>query len=512
MEVPTYQRRVGIPGSVPYGRASLGIATAQGEAVSQLGAVVSAEAERHLEARRVNELSQRTLDAVKELDELDRWAENEPAFESIVPGYEEKLRELRNKQREITDPAVKNLYARQFEQLAIRGLSKAKDVARKKEITHNQSMVQVRLNEYSDMIGAAGDFQKAAEYMKFAQVEIAGAVAAGTIDELQAVNMEKQFRDRTLVSFVRRDMLNHPKETYLNLEAGKYEGLDEIEKTGLLKEAKSMTEAFEAREIADAERIDRHARQALKDRQEEVYGELLVMKSNGQLNEPIVQILIRNRRLDPDKAKVLLDELRAEARGEKTLNDPMFVGDLASRIELGEDVSESLAAGVKSGRIKTETYIALQKQQSDRDYQRGSSYINYALKPSEADQWTPDKHIRHAEAVDEYSSRVAAGEAPMAVARNIVDRHTDEVRRTFRGLPAPRFLTGDKRNRQDLNAAREKTVQAFRKGLLTEEEFNREAERLEQLINLVTKMEEQKNRDIEDGESDRLKQAREKNK
>jgi len=38
----------------------------------------------------------------------------------------------------------------------------------------------------------------------------------------------------------------------------------------------------------------------------------------------------------------------------------------------------------------------------DRNFKQGMGYISRALKPSEADKWTPDRHVRFAEAVDDF--------------------------------------------------------------------------------------------------------------
>ena len=282
-----------------------------------MGGVINQEARRVLEGRRVNEMSQRTLETVKEIDELDQWAKQEVDFEKIVPAYENKIIELRLRQREIQDPAVKKQFGRQFEKLAVRSLSFAKDLARGKENNHNQAMIGVRLNEYSNMIGSAENFQKASSYMKYMKGEIAGAVAAGTIDELRGVEIEKEFLDKSFTNFVRRDMFFAPRETYAGLLAGQYEGLDEISRTGLMKEAKNMVTALHAQELADQEHRDKQARQKLRDYQDSVYGELLVMKDKKLLTAPYVYSLIHKRSLDPDKARGLLRELGDEAKGEK---------------------------------------------------------------------------------------------------------------------------------------------------------------------------------------------------
>jgi hypothetical protein len=169
------------------------------------------------------------------------------------------------------------------------------------------------------------------------------------------------------------------------------------------------------------------------------------------------------------------------------VNDPFFVGDLVSRIKLGEDVTEDLQAGLRDGKISHQTYIDFRGQSSSKAFQLGLSYIEDALKPSPAEKWNPDVHLRYADAALEFSMRTSKGQPPVDVARDIVDRYTDHIKRTIIGLPVPRFLSGDKRNVSDLREAQRKTAEAFLNNQLSKEEYKLEMDNLGMLIDLVTK-------------------------
>lgn len=506
MEVPTYQRRIGIPGSIPYARASAGIAAAPGMALVEAGETIARETERHLEARRVTELTERTLEAAQAFDELDQWVDQQTEWDQIVPAYEARVKELQTKySQEIKDPAVRNMFARDFKKMSIRGKSQAMAKARKIESDYNEANLITTLDTYSDMIARSPDFASASEKIVYARAAIAGAVASGTISQTEGVKRERDFTEKAQVNFIRRELLSDPEAVYKGLVSGAYPELDEARKTTLLKESLDLAEASERKRIRILEQAERDREKYKRDAQEAAYGDALVSYSQGTLNETQVQRLISGRRIDPDKGSHLLSLIK-KSRDDKPKDNPVVVGRIASALELGTDVSGDLEAALQKNDIKPATYINLKKQLGDRDFKRGLYHVNYALKPSEADQWTPDKHLRHAEAVNEYSSRVAAGEPPMDVAKGVVENFTADVRRTIRGIAAPRFLTGEKTNLQSLKDAQIKTAEEFRKGRISTDDFNREAERIQVLMDLAERL-NQNDQAMPKELSDRAKEA-----
>ena len=123
-----------------------------------------------------------------------------------------------------------------------------------------------------------------------------------------------------------------------------------------------------------------------------------------------------------------------------------------------------------------------------------------------ADKWSPDIHLRYADAILEYSMRVRQGQKPLDVGRDIVDRYTDHISRTIVGLPVPRFLSGEKRNISDLRDAQRKTAEAYLNNQLSKEEYTFETNNLSMLIDLATKNKKSA------VPTERLNEIREKNK
>jgi len=229
------------------------------------------------------------------------------------------------------------------------------------------------------------------------------------------------------------------------------------------------------------------ADKAKKAEQEANFGSMVISYSTGDLTESRIRGLIETRSIDPDKGMAMITRLRTTQKEEKEPdeNNPVVVGGLASDIELGLDVAERLDLALTNGDIKSGTYITLKAKLGDRNFKQGMGYISRALKPSEADKWTPDRHVRFAEAIDDYQTRVGQGQNPIEVAREIVDLNIGHIRRTILGLRTPRFMTGEKTNLMDLALAETITAGKYQAGELTIDEFNREAKLIKQLEDLI---------------------------
>lgn len=220
------------------------------------------------------------------------------------------------------------------------------------------------------------------------------------------------------------------------------------------------------------------------------FGDLVDMYSRGQLTEAYIRGQITLRKVDPDKALSMINRLRSDAKegAEAVKNNPVVVGQIAEGLELGLDVEDNVDAALKNGQINTATYISMKGKLGDREFKRGLYYINRALQPAPADKWTPDRNVRHAEAIDDYQDRVANGGDPVKVAREIVDLNIGHIRRTISGIRAPRFLVGDKMDIQDVEAAKAKTVEQFKRGAITVEEFQRESEIFKEIGQLIDEL------------------------
>lgn len=463
-----------------------GVAALVPAAAGQFGKVLSTVGEPFLQARRVDELSQHTLRATKEFAELDAWAQEQPDFKTIEPEYKKQVAKLSAAHRkEIKDPAVWRPFYNDFQRLSIRGGIKAQGIAREKETMHHRANAGVMLDEYSDIVINSVDFETGALAINQARVYIAGLVAAGTYDELEGQKLEQDFTRKAHINFIKRDILNDPEEALKGLESGEYKGLDEADRTDLIIKADTQVSdnARERLRISDRDEKDlEEIREDLIDDNEfeawqQYYGKTLtlntleLMADNREINEKTYRTL--REKLDPDKADEDIED------------DPIVVGEIAEQIELGMDVRPQLKAAIEADQISGRTYIQMSKLVSQKEYKEGSSYISDAMKPSPADKWSPDKNLKYAEAFNRFNDLVSEGIQPLVAAKEVVTSYTSDLRRTINGLRKPAYLEGRKDDSGNLEKAEQLTVAAYRKGQLTDEQYNDEIELIYQLKDIV---------------------------
>jgi len=233
----------------PYGtgvRIDPGTAAIVPRAAGQFGATLAGSGEPFLQQRRVNQLSEHSLQATKEFADLTAWAEQNPDFKTLEPEYKKRVAEIQQAHRkEIKDPAVWRMFHDDFQRMSIRTGLKIEDIAREKEIGSHRADAKVRLDEYNNIITSAQDFDTAARAVTQARAYIAGLASSGTYTEEEAQALEHSFTHTAHVNFVKREIYEDPEATLERLEAGEYEGLDEADRTDLMETARSQAEADE---------------------------------------------------------------------------------------------------------------------------------------------------------------------------------------------------------------------------------------------------------------------------
>jgi hypothetical protein len=185
------------------------------------------------------------------------------------------------------------------------------------------------------------------------------------------------------------------------------------------------------------------------------------------------------RKIEQDEYLALKKAIRTEEEAEE--DNPYVVADLTDLVEMGMDIRETLTKAYNSGDLKRETYLGLRKAITTTNYKEGLAYIVDSMKPTQFEKWNPDIAQRFADAKRDYSMRVAEGEDPYRVSKEIVDLNIGDRRRTLIGLRRPRFLEGEKAKPANIEAAEKATTEAYNNGKITADEFNREAELLRDL-------------------------------
>ena len=195
----------------------------------------------------------------------------------------------------------------------------------------------------------------------------------------------------------------------------------------------------------------------------------------------------------------LISESAFRSMNEKAItgpqsNNPWVVGRIAEGIANGEDMRDEMSAAVSSGNMKPETFISMSSELTKAEALEGHRYIVNALKPTPQDKYSPDKNVRFADAIDLYNIRLRdqsnAEIAPISIARQIVGGLHKELRRTQRGLSAPRFFTGKDYDISSLNETKHATANSYMMGFIGKEEYDFEMKLIEDHMKLMKSLNE----------------------
>ena len=427
-------------------------------------------------ARQSTELGNAQVGAMKDLSEVESGFASRTDFENFEPEFRQHLDTLRTRYREqIKDPEVYRAFARDFERQALRTEINVRSMARKREIDHGRASYRSNIQELSLMYGRTGDEDKKLDILNRVKVLTAGAVTAGYMTEESGVSALHNFVKSADTAEAMEDLRRDP----VTFDAADYPGLDKETQILLqdqaLQRMKSLAQEH-ARAVEQAEQEAEKAHQAQIDEADYAAWQSF---SNKQLTLPDLEDMATRREISEQTYRAIRKAMEPDA--EKIINNPVVVGDLAGRVAMGLDVRPQLKEALNQGQIQAQTYIQMSTRIADKEYARGMAYIAHALQPTAADHYSADRHLRYAEAVDHYNSLVEQGISPVNAGKEVVQGYMSDIRRTRKGLPKPKYLTGSKTSWEHLDRAEQATVQAFRNHELTPQEYDREINTISEL-------------------------------
>ena len=161
-------------------------------------------------------------------------------------------------------------------------------------------------------------------------------------------------------------------------------------------------------------------------------------------------------------------------------DNPYVVGEIVRKISRGEDVRTLLENGLRDGNIKDNTFVSLSADSENKAAQEGYGILQKSMQPTAADVFDNDKHVRFADAVDLFNIRRRAEpeRLPIDIAREILYSYQDELRRSRKGLPRPKYFEGKDYDAASLKAAASETAKAFERGEISKEEYDFEIKRI----------------------------------
>jgi hypothetical protein len=245
--------------------------------------------------------------------------------------------------------------------------------------------------------------------------------------------------------------------------------------------------------LADRERIERIGRDNLEQQQKANSAAVLQSLYNPAAPKLDVHKLHAERKIDNATY-----EHAIKARESTVVDNPWTISELHDQVERGQDITEQLRTAVEAGQLSGKTAASLGKHAVDEKSKRAMQYIDRALRPSEADKWSPDKHLKYADATRLYYAKIAGGTDYEQAAYEVVKGYIDNVRRTVKMLPTPEGLTSEQKT--DLTAleqAKQATAEKFRSGRLTPDVYREQMNALDNLIKIAVEQQQAGEMDAE---------------
>jgi hypothetical protein len=306
---------------------------------------------------------------------------------------------------------------------------------------------------------------------------------SGLVTPTQAVNFIETATNEAEVARAMRYIDTAPNEALALLKADEFDLTPKTKQT-LIEKTQNKIDMLQREKLTAFDRAERLREKQIKEAREANAVTAWIRLWENDITETEVQDLVRTRRIELEEGKAIIRHLRSPERFE---NDPIVVGDIAEAIELGqfETASEYLATAIRNGRIKIDKYISYRSALAKEEVSRGMSVLN-AIRPGENDT-DEGRREKYAQAIDLYLTRVAGDENPLEAARDILSRAQIQNYNDLSGFILPRYLKDNRSDMhspfpvEDLNQAREATIDAWESGAISEDVCAAELELIERI-------------------------------
>ncbi len=234
--------------------------------------------------------------------------------------------------------------------------------------------------------------------------------------------------------------------------------------------------------LSDRERAERLNEDRLNRGQKLNAAAVLQSLYNPDAPKVDVHALHRERKIDNATY-----EHAIKAKESTVIDNPWVVGDIHDAVERGVDVTDQIRQAVDNSNLSERTASSLLKHTTDEKSKRAMQYIDRALKPSDADKWSPDKHLKYADATRLYYAKIASGIDYETAAYEVVNGYIQGIRRTVKMLPIPEGMSQDKKT--DLTALEQQKAvlsEKYRTIQITEDVYLEQMRVVDSLIKIAT--------------------------
>lgn len=260
-------------------------------------------------------------------------------------------------------------------------------------------------------------------------------------------------------------------------------GLSAEDHETMYRMAVSAKGAADRAQIAEDAKVQKQTAELQKQVQQNVAKQGDELYSSGQLTTAWIKSQKQN--MSEDDYRYFLG--KASGTGGLTRDNIDTFTNLDTKARAGMDISDEARKALTSGQITEKTYTSLMDRAESHNqlptpYKQGEKYVSDVMQVNPLNP-AAGATQRRADALNEYEDYYkknpnATGTELMAKAQEITKRYyitnlNDEQNRKIAG-PQPLYLVGS-RSEPDLIATKKATLAAYQQGLITQQQFNREA-------------------------------------
>jgi hypothetical protein len=278
-----------------------------------------------------------------------------------------------------------------------------------------------------------------------------------------------------------KDMWANPEK----FDSSLYKNLDPLQKERLTIQAEKLFDTRLKKNIAEQNKAERDADKAHKDMIETNDYDVLLKWTQYDpqtgargITWPQIEGLMEQRKISIPMYKYLI----ADKDG---TDNPVITGLLASSVEMGKDVSESLKRHLVNGDISRKTYITMKKNLGDIQYRQALGRLRGAMEPTAMDKWESDRHLKWEEGFSYFHDLISSGKDPWVAADIVLEGYYGDTRRSYTTLPVPKYLYGSRDDIHSIISAEESTMQAFENGEIDSTIYEHEMRLLEKYRGII---------------------------
>jgi uncharacterized membrane protein len=471
--VPNPQRGGATAGGQPMVAQAIG-------SLAQIGADVATKVANNDRALKV---AQRSTNASMELEEFVFGLKQDRDYGTQYDRYQQFVGDLDKKyKREFAgDGLAYDTWKAEFGQFAFKKGFGVRSDALTGHIDQQKAGLTFNLSQLSEL-AVAGDEEQQALVKTKANLLLQNAYNSGVLTAEETAKGTLDFQDEVTGAQVRKDILDDPDNAADKLLQGQYSGLSGEKQMMWLEKANQQSEANLRKQISQQERLTKEQRRAEKAVAENMSKAGDKLLAAGELTEEWIEA---NRDdIDPEDYRYFYKSLRS---GDNAATDPVVYSDLRQRASNGDDVREVAREELRKGRLKTMDYERLVNR-SERNagsasvpnwYKRGEQYIGRSLQVSDVNP-DPAAAQRQAAAMNDWqdwadANPSATNDDAQKTYKRIVNEYAllnyQDMTLTKRW---PQYGVGS-RDAIDVQASMQSTVDAFKRGEITQDEFEKQA-------------------------------------